>query len=203
MKIVGITGSLGMGKSSIARILRLLGFPVFDADNEVRKMINSDQSIIKKIILEFPNSVMHGEIDKEKLADEIYGQSDRLKALEKILHPAVRFQCERFLDNQRSKGSKLVFIDIPLLYETGYDEITDAVWVAWCEPHLRYERVKKRSKISDDRIEKIIEAQLADDVKKHRADRVINTSGKRKETVRLVGKALQDFCNSKEIKDVT
>lgn len=195
MKIVGITGSLGMGKSTIGRILRLLGFPVFDADREVRDLLNSDSGIIGAIISEFPNSVIGGVVDKAKLADEIYGHPLRLKALENILHPAVRLRCDLFLQDQRMNSKKLVFIDIPLLYETGYDAISDVVWVAWCESHLRRERVKKRSNLTDVRIEQIIETQLSDDVKKQRADWVIDTSGSRVDTVKRVAEALTNLCS--------
>lgn len=200
MKIVGITGSLGMGKSTIGRILRMLGFPVFDADREVRDLLISDSEIIRVIISEFPNSVNEGVVDRAKLADEIYGHPLRLKALENILHPAVRLRCDLFLETQRKCGKKVVFIDIPLLYETGYDAISDVVWVAWCEPQLRYDRVKKRSNLSDERIEQIIETQLSDAVKKQRADWMIDTSGSRVDTARRVAEALRYLC-SKRIGD--
>lgn len=195
MKVVGITGSLGMGKSTIAKMLRLLGFSVFDADRTVHNLLISNKTVIQQVEYFFPNSVKGGRVNKKALADDIYGDSHRLKLLESIIHPFVRDQCHHFLDKRQHKGDSLTFLDVPLLYEAGYDELCDVIWVAWCDPKIRLGRVQRRSTLTDDRIQVIISSQLSDDIKVKKADFVIDTSGSKTQTLKNVISILKETCS--------
>lgn len=194
MKIVGITGSLGMGKSTIARMLKMLSFPVFDADDQVKQLLSKNTAVISRISSTFPGIVEEGAIHKNLLADKIYQDEKALDALEQILHPMVRTACDAFINEQRKARSPIVFLDIPLLFEKGFDVFCDSVWVAWCDPQIRQSRVMKRSGLSRERIEKISQTQLSDDKKKALADQVIDTSSTKVETFRKVVAVLETVC---------
>ncbi len=197
MKVIGITGSLGMGKSTIARMLKMLSFPVFDADHEVKKLLFMESSIIDRVSSAFPGVVEEGRVRRGVLADIIYNDPEAPETLEQILHPEVRKACYAFIHDQRKAHSLLIFLDIPLLFEKGFDGICDSVWVAWCDPSIRQQRVMKRSGLSRERIEKISQNQLSDAKKKARADQVIDTSSTKVETFRKVVAALENMCFTK------
>lgn len=183
-----------MGKSTIARMLKMLSLPVFDADDQVKQLLSNNSNIMNLIVSAFPDVVEKGSVQKNLLADKIYQDPNALKTLEQILHPEVRKACNTFINEHRKAGSPMVFVDIPLLFEKEFDVFCDSVWVAWCDPRIRESRVMKRSGLSRERIEKISHTQLSDDKKKERADHVIDTSSTKVETFRQVVAVLDTEC---------
>lgn len=198
MKVVGITGSLGMGKSTIARMLKMLSFPVFDADLEVALLLAHDARIIDLVASSFQGVVDEGVVRRGLLADKIYQDPAALDTLEQILHPEIRRSCNSFINTQKEAQSPLVFLDIPLLYEKGFYSLCNFVWVAWCDLDIRAQRVMKRSSMTLDRIEKISQTQMSDDKKKARADMIIDTSTTKVSTFRQVKEALYMVCTTQK-----
>ncbi|HYD24587.1 MAG TPA: dephospho-CoA kinase [Croceibacterium sp.] len=171
--ILGLTGSVGMGKSTVAAMFEACGVPVFDADREVRRMQGPDGALIDEIEAAFPGTTGAGGVDRAKLGEAVFEDREALDRLEAIVHPAVRAAREEFL---RQHGSaKLVAFDIPLLFEKGGVGEVDAVAVVSAPPEVQRARVLARPGMTDARFESILALQLPDAEKRARADFVIDT----------------------------
>jgi dephospho-CoA kinase len=171
---LALTGSIGMGKSTVAKMFEQAGVPVFDADAVVRDLQARDPKLIAAIGDRFPATVSGGELDREELARRVLGQPGELAALEAIVHPAVHAERTRFI-LEHSDAPALLF-DIPLLFETGGDEAFDKVIVVSAPAEVQRERVLARSGMTAARLDAILARQMPDDEKRRRADFVIDTS---------------------------
>ena len=170
MKIFGLTGGIGMGKSTAAAMLRRMGVDVFDADAAVHRLLGPGGAAVHDVAKAFPGAVKAGAIDRAALGATVFADKAALKRLEAILHPMVRAQERLFLKTQRARRAHLAVLDIPLLYETGRDKNCDAVAVVWAPAFLQRARVLSRPGMSPDRLAAILARQLPIRVKRRRAD---------------------------------
>ena len=171
--VLGLTGSIGMGKSTVAAMFAALGVPVFDADAEVRRMQGLRGSLLARIEAVFPGTTGPEGVDRAELGRRVFGDSAALARLEAIVHPAVRAKREEFL--LEHAGAPLVVFDIPLLFEKGGLEEVDAVLVVSAPPEVQRARVLARPGMSPERFAEILALQLPDAEKRARADYLINT----------------------------
>lgn len=175
MLVVGLTGSIGMGKSTAGARFRERGISVFDADAEVHRLYTGPLN--DEIERAFPGSVVGGVVDRGKLAAQLVSDPHRFKDLEAIVHPRVHEAERRFLQDEKTHGAAMAVLEIPLLFEGGRDEHVDAIVVVTASPELQRERVLARAGMTDARFEAVVARQLPEDEKQSRADFVVDTSG--------------------------
>ncbi|MFN3450495.1 MAG: dephospho-CoA kinase [Roseococcus sp.] len=176
MKVWGLTGGIGMGKSTAARAFRRLGVPVFDADAAVHALQAKGGRAVRPIAAAFPGSVREGAVDREALRRAVLGDPAALGRLEAIVHPLVRREQARFLARWRGRGARLVVLDIPLLFETRADRRgLDAVLVVSAPAAVQRARVLARPGMTPQRLAAILARQMPDAEKRRRADHVIRT----------------------------
>jgi dephospho-CoA kinase len=180
MITLALTGSIGMGKSTVAAMFAEAGIPVFDADAAVRELQGPGGRLVPAIEARFPGTTRDGAVDREALSAAVLGDRDELAALEAIVHPAVHHERTRFIV-ENGDAPALLF-DIPLLFETGGDAAFDKVIVVSAAPELQRERVLSRPGMSQEKFEQILARQLPDQEKRARADFVVDTSGSLKQT---------------------
>lgn len=171
--ILGLTGSIGMGKSAVASMFEELGVPVFDADAAVHELQGPGGALLAAIEAEFPGTTGPQGVDRQLLGAAVFGDSAALARLERIAHPAVAALRHAFLAD--NADAPLVVFDIPLLYEKDGWRTVDAVLVVSAPAHVQRERVLARPGMSDDKFRKIIALQVPDAEKRARADHVIDT----------------------------
>jgi dephospho-CoA kinase len=177
MIVLGLTGSIGMGKSTAAAALRRLGVPLYDADAEIHKMLGPGGAAVAAVEAAFPGvRGENGGIDRRLLGSRVFGKPDELRRLEKILHPMVRAVEHRWVARQRAQGARLVVLDIPLLFETDRIDRVDGVIVVSAPLRLQRERVMRRQGMTVARFAAIVDSQLADREKRRRADFVVSTA---------------------------
>lgn len=182
--IVGLTGSIGMGKSKISDKFRHLGVPVFDADAAVREVQGPGGVALPAIEAEFPGTTGPAGVDRAKLGAAVFGKPDRLKRLERIVHPAVGRMQQRFLRRNRSR--RMVVLDIPLLLEGEGWKHVDLVAVASAPFHVQRARVLARPGMTQEKFRNVLRHQIPDSVKRDLADVVIETGRGRLLTFRTV-----------------
>jgi dephospho-CoA kinase len=180
MKIVGLTGSIGMGKSTVAAMLGDLGVPVFDADAEVHRLQGPGGALVDAIEAAFPGTTGPAGVDRQKLGARVLGDDAAMKRLEGIVHPAVGEARRRFLVDHA--GESLVVFDIPLLFEKGGEASLSAVWVVSAPLDVQRARVLARHGMSAEKFESIVARQMPDDEKRHRATAIIDTGQSLDET---------------------
>lgn len=192
MITVGLTGSIGMGKSTAAGMLRRLGAPLFDADAEVHRLLGPGGAAVAAVEAAFPGvRNAAGAIDRRKLGEQVFGRPEALRRLEAILHPAVRNAELAFIARGRARRLDLVVLDIPLLFETQADRLCDAVIVVSAPAWLQRERVLRRPGMSPARLAGILSAQMADRDKRRLADFVVETGLGRGLTLHRLAAALR------------
>ena len=174
MFILGLTGSIGMGKSTTAKMFAEEGVPVHDADAAVHRLYEGEA--VAPIESAFPGSTAGGKVNREKLGQRILGDELAMKRLEHIVHPLVRQAEERFLNEAQEKGAKVALLDIPLLYETAGDKRCDAVVVVSAPADIQRVRAFERPGMSKDKFAAILAKQTPDTEKRRRADFVVDTS---------------------------
>jgi len=175
MKMLALTGSIGMGKSTVAAMFARHGIPVFDADATVRRLQSDDGPLVEKIEQRFPGTTQDGAVDREALADRVLGKPEDLAALEALVHPAVHHERTRFI-LANAEAPALLF-DIPLLFETHGEEAFDKVIVVSAPPATQRERVLARPGMTEAKLDAILARQLPDVDKRAKADFVIDTGG--------------------------
>ncbi|MBO6782879.1 MAG: dephospho-CoA kinase [Alphaproteobacteria bacterium] len=175
MFVLGLTGSIGMGKSTAADMFRAMGVPVHDSDATVHALLASDRDIREAIAERFPGAVRENGVDRQALGKAVFGDADARHDLERILHPRVRTSAEMFVRRHRQLGVSLVVLDIPLLYETGGEERVDAVVVVSAPAFLQRKRVMARPGMDEARFAGILASQMPDREKRRRADFVVET----------------------------
>ena len=192
MITVGLTGSIGMGKSTAAAMLRRLGAPMFDADAEVHRLLGPGGGAVGAVEAAFPGvRNAAGAIDRGRLGEQVFGRPGALRRLEAILHPIVRAAEIGFIARARAQGLRLVVLDIPLLFETGADVMCDAIVVVSAPLWLQRQRVLRRPGMSPARLAGILAAQMPDREKRRLADFVVETGLGRGPTLRRLAVALR------------
>ncbi len=175
MVIVGLTGSMAMGKSTAANYLKSLGIPVFDSDAAVHALYEGDA--VEAIERAFPGVAQGGRVDRKRLGEAIAGDPEALQRLEAIVHPMVRRKQREFVLAEEMRGAELVILDIPLLFESGADALCDAVIVVSAPEDVQRERLATRKGMSPEKIDDLLARQMPDAEKRARADFVVDTSG--------------------------
>ena len=188
MITLALTGSIGMGKSTVAAMFADAGIPTFDADAVVRALQGPGGRLVPRIEERFPGTTRDGAVDRDSLSAAVLGDRDELAALEAIVHPAVHHERTRFIVEHGD--SPALLFDIPLLFETGGDEAFDKVIVVSAEPELQRERVLARPGMTGQKFEQILHRQMPDEEKRARADFIVDTSGTLDETRAQVRKIL-------------
>jgi dephospho-CoA kinase len=177
MIVLGLTGSIGMGKSTAASVLRRLGVPLYAADAEIHRMLGRGGAAVAAVEAAFPGVRSEtGAIDRGLLGQRVFGKPAELRRLEKILHPMVRAVERRWIARQRSRRERLVVLDIPLLFETDRIDRVDGVIVVSASARLQRERVLRRKGMTAGRLAAILNSQLPDRDKRRRADFVVHTA---------------------------
>jgi dephospho-CoA kinase len=172
MFVIGLTGSIAMGKTTTARLFAEEGVPVHDADAAVHKLYEGEASGL--IEAAFPGTTRHGRVDRILLGRQVVGDPPALRRLEEIVHPLVRNAEQRFLKDAEHNGAKVAVLDIPLLFETGGESRVDATVVVSAPAHTQRERMLERG-VSPERFEALLSRQMPDAEKRQRADFVVDS----------------------------
>lgn len=175
MVILGLTGSIGMGKSRAAANFRRAGVPVHDADAAVHALLAEGGAAVDAINTLFPGVVVDGAVDRERVAVEVFGDAAALERIEKVLHPMVRERERKFLGQAARREQRLVVLDVPLLFETGGEKRCDGVVTVSAPAFLQELRVLRRAGMTRERLESILARQMPDREKCRRADFVVRT----------------------------
>ena len=175
MIVIGLTGSIGMGKTATARMFAEEGIPVADSDAVVHRLYAKDGAAVAPVASVFPDVVVDGAIDRQKLARHLAGHPDDFKKLEAIVHPLVRAEQENFLAWARAGKAPLVVLDIPLLFETGRDRDVDRIVVVSAPPEVQRQRVLARPGMTEEKFASILARQLPDAEKRARADFIVDS----------------------------
>jgi dephospho-CoA kinase len=174
MLVLGLTGSLGMGKSTTADFFAQEGVPVYSADAAVHRLYAGEAAAL--IEAAFPGTVVDGVVDRGRLARRVLGDADALGRLESIVHPLVRREEERFLSDAEAAGAAVAVLDIPLLFETGGERRCDAVVVVSAPPEVQRSRAMQRKGMTEEKFQAIVAKQMPDSEKRRRADFVVDSS---------------------------
>jgi dephospho-CoA kinase len=175
MRTIGLTGSIGMGKSTTAAMFRDAGVPVYDADATVHDLYDEGGAAVGPVGEAFPGVVVNGRVDRERLRQRVLGQPEELKRLNAIVHPLVGQDRVGFFKAAEAAGADWVVLDIPLLFETGGHANVDVIVVVTAPPEMQRERVLARPGMTPDRLDAILAQQLADAEKRTRAHYVVDT----------------------------
>ena len=173
MILIGLTGSIGMGKSTTAGLFAAEGVPVNDADVVVHDLYRNEA--VKPVGAAFPGSVRDGVVDREELARQLRENPAKFPLLEQIVHPLVRERERAFVERQRAAGTPMVLLDIPLLFETGGETRVNTVVVVTCDADIQRQRVLSRPGMTEDKFALILSRQTPDSEKRQRADYIIDT----------------------------
>ncbi|MBR1146334.1 dephospho-CoA kinase [Bradyrhizobium sp. AUGA SZCCT0431] len=174
MLIVGLTGSIGMGKSTTAKLFAEAGVPVYDADAEVHKIYEGEAA--PAIEAAFPGTTADGKVDRARLSAQVVHNPAAMKQLEQIVHPMLGASRKKFFEDAEAAGAPVVVVDIPLLFETGGEKRVDAVVVVTTTTEVQRQRVLARGTMDEARLDAILARQLPDAEKRKRADFVVDTS---------------------------
>ena len=174
MIILGLTGSIGMGKSTTAKLFAEAGVPVYDADATVHKVYEGEA--VSAIEAAFPGTTAGGKVDRQRLSAQVVHDPAAMERLEQIVHPMLRAHHEEFLADAERSGAPVAVMDIPLLFETGGEKRVDAVLVVTATPEIQRERILARDNMTAEKLDAILARQLPDAEKRRRADFVVDTS---------------------------
>ncbi|MES5484406.1 dephospho-CoA kinase [Bradyrhizobium sp. INPA03-11B] len=174
MLILGLTGSIGMGKSTTAKLFMEAGVPVYDADAAVHQLYEGEAA--PAIEAAFPGTTVGGKVDRAKLSARVVQDPVAIKQLEQIVHPMLGASRQKFFADAEAAGAPIVVLDIPLLFETGGEKRVDAVVVVTTSPELQRERVLARGTMDAAKLDAIIAKQMPDAEKRKRADFIVDTS---------------------------
>jgi dephospho-CoA kinase len=174
MIILGLTGSIGMGKSTTAKLFAEAGVPVYDADAAVHKIYEGEAA--PAIEAAFPGTTAHGKVDRNKLSTQVVHDPAAIKRLEQIVHPMLGASRQNFLDEAERSGAPVAVVDVPLLFETGGEKRVDAVVVVTTTPEIQRQRILSRDNMTGQKLDAILARQLPDAEKRKRADFVVDTS---------------------------
>jgi dephospho-CoA kinase len=176
MRIVGLTGSIGMGKSTTSGLFAEAGAAVYDADAAVHELYGPGGAAVEPVGAAFPGVIVDGGVDRARLSKHVMGNPEALKALEQIVHPLVGGHRQTFFEQARRDQREIVILDVPLLFETGGDRALDAVVVVSAPSDMQRARVLARPDMTPEKLDAILARQTPDSEKRQRADFVIDTS---------------------------
>jgi dephospho-CoA kinase len=174
MRVLGLTGSIGMGKSTTAKLFIEAGVPVYDADATVHMVYDGEAAPL--IEAAFPGTTMNGKVDRTKLSPLVVHDAEAMTRLEAIVHPLLGRYHKKFLDDAEASGAPVAVVDVPLLYETGGEKRVDAVVVVSTDPEQQRKRILARDGMTAEKLDAILARQLPDAEKRKRADFVVDTS---------------------------
>ncbi|WP_315785001.1 dephospho-CoA kinase [Bradyrhizobium sp. SZCCHNPS1003] len=174
MRVLGLTGSMGMGKSTTAKLFAEAGVPVYDADATVHKVYEGEAA--PAIEAEFPGTTVDGKVDRARLSAKVVGDPAAIRRLEAIVHPMLRSYHQKFLDDAEQSGVPVAVVDVPLLFETGGDKRVDAVVVVSTSPEIQRQRILARGTMTEEALDALLARQMPDAEKRKRADFVVDTS---------------------------
>ena len=174
MIILGLTGSIGMGKSTTAKLFVEAGVPVYDADATVHRLYEGEAA--PAIEAAFPGSTVGGKVDRTRLSAQVVHDPAAMKRLEQIVHPMLGASRQKFLEDAERSGTPVAVVDVPLLFETGGEKRVDAVVVVTTTPEIQRERILARDNMTTEKLDAILARQLPDAEKRKRADFVVDTS---------------------------
>ena len=184
MLVIGLTGGIASGKSSVSKILSDLGAAIIDADAIARTIVEPGKPALRQIIQHFGEAIIQadGSLNRRKLGDIVFADSVQREKLENITHPAIWQEVNRQVTAAQAMGSKVAVLDVPLLFETGWDKKVDSVWVVYVQRQTQIERLMKRDNLTQSKAEQRIDSQLSLEIKIQRADVIIDNSGTPDET---------------------
>ncbi len=194
MRIIGLTGGIGMGKSTAAAVFRRARIPVFDADLAVHRMQARGGRAVKVIEAAFPGTTSNGSVDRDALRRAVLGDREALTRLEHILHPMVEAEERAFVGRARRSGRRAVVLDIPLLFETRGDKRVDTVVVVSAPRAVQIYRVGLRRRMTKADVEAFIARQMPDSEKRRRAHLVVQTGLSRNHTLRILNRFIHNLC---------
>jgi dephospho-CoA kinase len=174
MIILGLTGSIGMGKSTTAKLFAEAGVPVYDADATVHMIYQGEAA--PAIEAAFPGTTVGGKVDRTKLSGQVVHDAAAMKRLEQIVHPMLRAYHQKFIDDAEQSGAAVAVVDVPLLFETGGEKRVDAVVVVTTSPDIQRQRILARDNMTSEKLDAILARQLPDAEKRQRADFIVDTS---------------------------
>jgi len=174
MKVLGLTGSIGMGKSTTAKLFAEAGVPVYDADATVHKIYEGEA--VPAIEAAFPGTTADGKVDRSRLSATVVHDPEAIKRLEQIVHPMLRTYHKEFLEEAERSGAAVAVVDVPLLFETGGDKRVDAVVVVTTSPATQRERILARGTMTGEAFDALLARQMPDLEKRDRADFIVDTS---------------------------
>ena len=174
MIILGLTGSIGMGKSTTAKLFAEAGVPVYDADATVHRLYEGEA--VPFIEEAFPGTTVDGKVDRARLSARVVHDPAAIKRLEQVVHPMLGASRQKFLEEAEQSGAPVAVVDVPLLYETGGEKRVDAVVVVTTSPEIQRERILARDNMTGEKLDAILTRQLPDAEKRKRADFVVDTS---------------------------
>ena len=174
MIILGLTGSIGMGKSTTAKLFAEAGVPVYDADAAVHILYEGEA--VPAIEAAFPGTTVNGKVDRNKLSARVVHDPAAIKRLEQIVHPMLGASRQKFLHDAERSGAPVAVVDVPLLFETGGEKRVDAVVVVTTTPEIQRQRILARDNMTSEKLDAILARQLPDAEKRRRADFVVDTS---------------------------
>ena len=174
MLILGLTGSIGMGKSTTAKLFAEAGVPVYDADAAVHQLYEGEAA--PAIEAAFPGTTAGGKVDRARLSERVVHDQAAMKQLEQIVHPMLGASRKKFFDDAEAAGAPVVVVDVPLLFETGGEKRVDAVVVVTTTPEIQRERILARPNMTDEKLNAILARQMPDSEKRKRAHFIVDTS---------------------------
>ncbi len=177
MIVAGLTGSIGMGKSTVGAMFKELGAAVLDSDAVVHELYRPGGQAVAAVAALFPDVVVGGAVDRARLAAEVVGKPEAMRRLEAVVHPLVREAQQRFIEDARRQDKPLVILDIPLLFETGAEARVEHIIVVSTDADTQRRRVLDRPGMTEAKFDKLLALQVPDAEKRRRADSIIDTSG--------------------------
>jgi dephospho-CoA kinase len=192
MKVLGLTGGMGMGKSTAAAAFRRAHIPVFDADAAVHQLQARGGKAVRTIEAAFPGTVRSGAVDRVALRQAVLGKRDALTRLEHILHPLVEQEERAFVARARRQGRRAVVLDIPLLFETGGDRRVDRIVVVSAPRAVQMHRIRSRRKMNATDIAAVIARQMPDAEKRRRADVIVRTGLSRHNSLKTLSRLIRE-----------
>jgi dephospho-CoA kinase len=192
MIVLGLTGSIASGKSEAARRFAHHGIPVFDADKTVHDLYRQAE-VADQVKARFPDAVFDGQVDRSRLAEHLVKAPDDFPVLEAIVHPLVRAEMHKFLQNQKDQGVDIAVVDVPLLLETGASHAADRIILVTVDPHIQLRRALARPGMTEAKLDAILAHQLPTALKAVRADHIVENSGTLDELAAKIDQLVYDL----------
>ncbi|MDF2367335.1 dephospho-CoA kinase, partial [Sneathiella sp.] len=189
----GLTGSIGMGKSTVAGMFRELGIPVYDADAEIHKLYAKGGAGVEPIRAAFPDAVVNDHVDRQRLSKLVVGNDAEIERLEKVIHPLLSDGRAAFFEKAQKEGHSLVVLDIPLIFETGGEDRVHKIVVVSAPAHVQRSRVLDRPEMTAEKFEAILARQVDDAEKREKADFVIDTHCSKEETFEQIKELVEQL----------